>query len=394
MKPSEQSQTGLKSSTLWLMAIACGLCAGANYFNQPLLHAFQQHFSVSAAQAQLTVTFAQVSYALGLLLLVPLGDLLKKHQFIPALMIFAAIGLLICGFAPNIYMLWLGTAITGLSTIAAQVLVPLSTLLVEPKKIGSVIGFLMMGLFLGILLSTTLAGFLSHFFAWNTVYIVSAIVLLIITFLLKSRLPITSNSQIHYLMLFQSMAELIRTEKRLMLRAGVGACAFGSMSVLFSTMALFLSGPPHALSEIYIGMVGLMGVIGALFSQYAGKLADRGLGKWLTISGFICLVISWIAIYTAQWSLLALLIGYALINLGVCTLHITNMNIIYQLRQDARSRINSIYMTIYFIGAASGSALGIVAWNNGGWILTCIVGAILALCSTLFAITDLIKYPK
>lgn len=385
---------GLKTSTLWLMAAACGLCAGANYFNQPLIHSIQTHFAVSSAYAQLTVTFAQVSYAIGLLLLVPLGDLLKKHLFIPILMSLAAVGLLISGFAQNIYMLWLGTALTGLFTIAAQVLIPLSTLLVEPRKTGAVIGFLMSGLFIGILLSTSLAGLLSNLFSWNTVYLLSAGILLILTALLSPRLPHTSTINLNYFGLFRSMAELIKTEKRLVIRAGVGACAFASMSTLFSTMALHLSQPPFQLTDFNIGLIGLTGIVGAVFAQFAGKLADRGYARQLTLTGMLVLCSSWIALYSSQWYLITFLIGFTLINLSISMLHITNMNIIYQLRDDAKSRLNSIYMTLYFIGAASGSALGIFAWNQGGWVMACMVGLGLAIASSLFAITDLIKYPK
>lgn len=390
---TKASPKTIQPSTLWLMAITCGLCAGANYFNQPLIPSIQDYFAIDAAKAQLTVTFAQVSYALGLLLLVPLGDLLKKHYFIPVLMCLAAIGLFISGFAQNIYMLWFGTAMTGLFTIAAQVLIPLSTVLVEPKKTGSVIGFLMSGLLIGILLATTLAGLLSNLFAWNTIYWLSAIALLLCTVLLQPRLPHIPTVKMSYFSMFNSMKILLKTEKRLVLRAGVGAFAFASMSTLFSTMALFLSGKPFFLSDFQIGLIGITGIVGAVFSQFAGKLADRGLFRPLTLFGQIVLLSSWLAIYLSQWYVFIFLIGFSIINLAVATLHVTNMNIIYQLRDDARSRLNSIYMTLYFIGAASGSTLGIFAWNHGGWSMTCVIGLSLALLSALFATLDL-RYAK
>lgn len=391
MAASTQSSSNISIVTLWLMAAACGLCAGANYFNQPLIHSIQQHFSVSSAQAQLTVTFAQVSYAVGLLLLVPLGDLVKKHIFIPLLMSLAGVGLLISGFAQNIYMLWFGTAMTGLFTIAAQVLIPLSATLVEPKKTGAVIGFLMSGLFIGILMATSLAGFLSNLFAWNTVYWVSAVILFLLIILLTPRLPKTATVQLNYFAMFVTMGQLIQSERRLLIRAGVGAFAFASMSTLFSSMALLLSQQPFNFSDFQIGLMGLTGIVGALFAQYAGKLADRGYARQLTQLGILVLLSSWILIYLSQWYVIAFMIGFSSINLSISMLHITNMNIIYQLREDAKSRLNSIYMTLYFIGAASGSALGIYAWNMGGWVMTCAVGFTLAMISAIFASIDLVK---
>ena len=384
----------LSSSTLWLMAIACGLCAGANYFCQPLIHSIQSHFSITAAEAQLTITFAQVSYALGLLFLVPLGDLAKKHLFIPGLMTCAAIGLLISGFAQNIYMLWIGTIITGLFTVAAQVLIPLSTVIVAPEKTGTVVGFLMTGLLVGILLSTSLAGLLSHLYAWNAVYIVSAIILLMIAVLLKPRLPILPTLKISYFNMFRSMGKLLIEEKRLVLRSAMGAITFASMSVLLATTSVLLAQPPFSLSDSVIGMIGLTGLFGALFAQYAGKLADRGYSKHLTLTGSAIVLLSWCILYFSQWYLIAFIVGFALVNLGMSTQHTANLNIVYKLRADAKARINSIYVTLYFIGAASGSALGTWAWNTNGWLLTCSIGFCLAATSLILAMIDSIAFSK
>ena len=137
-------------SLLWLMAIVCGLCAGANYYCQPLISSIQQSFQAPEEQVALTVTFAQVSYALGLLFIVPLGDMLNKAKLIPFLMFGASAGLFICATSTNLSMLWLGTIITGLFSVAAQVLIPLATMAVKPEKTGEVVGFLMSGLLVGI----------------------------------------------------------------------------------------------------------------------------------------------------------------------------------------------------------------------------------------------------
>lgn len=395
LSPAPQSQQFiLDNTTLWLMAFACGLCAGANYFAQPLIHSIQTHFEVTAAQAQFTITCAQVSYALGLLFLVPFGDLVKKHLFIPTLMALAALGLLISGLAPNIYVLWIGTLITGLFTVAAQVLIPLSTAIVAPEKTGAVVGFLMTGLLVGILFSTSLAGLLSHFIAWNAVYIISAIILMLLALLLKPRLPILPQLNLSYGAMFQSMGRLLVEEKRLILRSAIGAITFASMSILFATISVLLAQPPFELADFYIGIIGLTGLIGAFFAQYAGKLADQGYAKQLTISGSFLVLCSWLVLYFSQWYLMAFIIGFAVLNLGMSMQHTTNLNIVYKLRVDAKARMNSIYMTLYFIGAASGSAIGTWAWNHGGWMLTCIFGIILAILSGILVIIDYFKFER
>lgn len=382
------SDISQNKALLWLMAIACGLCAGANYYCQPLIHSIQADFGVPEAQAALTVTFAQVSYALGLLFIVPLGDVVNKTKFIPLLMFLAGIGLLLCGFAINLPMLWIGTIMTGLFSVAAQVLIPLATMAVKPEKIGEVVGFLMSGLLVGILLSTSLAGLLSNLFHWKVIYLLSAVFMFFTAYLLKGRLPYVMRFQLNYAQIFNSMRHLLFEEKRLILRALVGACAFASMSTLFSTMALLLSSPPFHLKDFMIGIVSLIGVFGALSTSYAGKLADRGYTLVLTWAGCGLLLISWTSFFFAKVSLMFYVIGFGLINWGLALIHTSNQNIIFNLRPDAKSRLNAIYMTLYFAGAASGSAIGIFAWRHGGWVMTCSAGLALTLLAALFALID------
>lgn len=388
----ETSDISQNKKLLWLMALACGLTAGANYFCQPLIHSIQQTFTVTTAQAQLTVTFAQMSYALGLLFIVPLGDIVNKTRFIPLLMALAGVGLLICASAVNLPMLWIGTILTGLFSVAAQVLIPFATMTVRPEKIGEVVGFLMSGLLVGILLSTSLSGLLSQLFHWKVIYIVSAVMIFILAYKLKSELPYAMRVRMKYSDVFKSMAELLINEKRLSIRAYAGAGAFASMSVIFSTIAVYLSSDQFKLQDMWIGMVSLVGVFGALSAQFVGKYADRGYGTLFTFMGCGFLVLSWILFYYSSHTILLYLIGFATTNLGLAFVHSCNQNIIFRIRPNAKSRLNAIYMTLYFGGAASGSAIGTYAWNHGGWLYTCIAGISLALFATFFALLDYLLY--
>ena len=373
---------------LWLMAIACGLCAGANYYCQPLISSIQQYYQVPESQVALTVTFAQISYALGLLFIVPLGDMLNKTKLIPFLMLGAAAGLFICASAVNLPMLWVGTIIAGLFSVAAQILIPLATMAVKPEKTGEVVGFLMSGLLVGILLSTSIAGLLSDLFHWKMIYILSGISMLALSFYLKGKLPSLPRLRISYAAIFKSMGILLKQEPRLVLRSLTGACAFAAMSMLFSTIALLLTQEPFQLSDVMVGLVTLVGVFGALSTQFIGKWADRGHIKILSWIGCSILMGSWLFLYFGAVSLLSYILGYGLINLGLAIKHSCNQNVIFRLRPDAKSRVNSLYMTLYFIGGACGSALGVYAWHHGGWSMTCLAGLGLALCATLFALLD------
>lgn len=372
---------------LLLMAIACGLCAGANYYCQPLIYSIHQSFQIPQSQVALTVTFAQVSYALGLLFIVPMGDIVNKTKFIPLLMFLTSIGLFLCAFSSNLNMLWIGTIITGLFSVAAQVLIPFATMTVKPEKMGEVVGLLMSGLLVGILLSTSLAGLLSNLFHWKVIYLISGILMLCIAAVLKARLPFISTSKLSYLAVFQSMGKLILEERRLVYRAFIGAFVFAAMSVLFSTIAVLLKSS-FGLADFMVGIVAIVGVFGALSTKHVGKIADRGYVTALTWGGLALLAISWVFLYNGQFSLWSYILGFGLINLGLATVHSSNQNVIFRLRPDAKSRINSIYMTSYFTGGAWGSALGIYAWQHGGWLWSCLVGLCFVAAAIIFALLD------
>lgn len=372
---------------LWLMAITCGLCAGANYYCQPLIYSIHQSFQIPQSQVALTVTFAQVSYALGLLFIVPMGDIVNKTKFIPLLMFLTSIGLFLCAFSSNLNMLWIGTIITGLFSVAAQVLIPFATMTVKPEKMGEVVGLLMSGLLVGILLSTSLAGLLSNLFHWKVIYLISGILMLCIAAVLKARLPFISTSKLSYLAVFQSMGKLILEERRLVYRAFIGAFVFAAMSVLFSTIAVLLKSS-FGLADFMVGIVAIVGVFGALSTKHVGKIADRGYVTALTWGGLALLAISWVFLYNGQFSLWSYILGFGLINLGLATVHSSNQNVIFRLRPDAKSRINSIYMTSYFTGGACGSALGIYAWQHGGWLWSCLVGLCFVAAAIIFALLD------
>lgn len=373
---------------LWLMAIACGLCAGANYYSQPLIHSIQLYFNMPESQVALTVTFAQVSYALGLLFIVPMGDIVNKIKFIPWLMFCAAIGLLMCAFAVNLPMLWVGTIITGLFSVAAQVLIPLATMAVKPEKTGEVVGFLMSGLLVGLLLSTSLAGLLSNLFNWKLIYFVSAVLMLILAYLLKKRLPHVPVFKMSYGKIFYSMGVLLKEERRLVYRAIIGGFAFAAMSILFSTIAVLLTSEPFKLPDVLVGVATIIGVFGALATAKIGKIADRGHTSILTWIGVALMIVSWALLYFGGKYLTSYILGYGLISFGLAVVHTSNQNIIFRLRPDAKSRINSIYMTAYFTGGACGSALGVYAWHHGGWTMTCLVGVCLVIGSALFSLLD------
>lgn len=382
--PSPAAPAGLSTPVLLLMAVACGLCAGSNYYNQPLLHSIAVHLRISEAMAALTVTMAQVSYAVGLLLLVPLGDKLERRRLIVGLMVLAAIGLFLSGFATSFAWLAVGTLMTGLFSVAAQVLVPMAAALAAPGRSGQAVGLVMSGLLTGILAARSVAGLLSGLGGWNTVYRVAGVAVLLVALALWFALPTLRNpAPPSYGEVLRSLGTLLRTHPRLRSRALLGGLAFASVSALFSTMALLLAGPAHGLNDVHIGLVGLVGVAGALMANVAGRMADQGREQLTTRAGVLLLLASWAALGWGGTHLWAFLLGMLTIDLALQAVHISNQNVIYALAPQARSRLNAVYMTSYFAGAASGSAVGSFAWQHGGWAGTCAVGAGIAVLAVL-----------
>jgi predicted MFS family arabinose efflux permease len=383
--PTAAPDTGtpvLPQGTLLLMATACGLCAGANYFNQPLLHSIAVDLGISEARASLTVTMAQVSYALGLLLLVPLGDMLERRRLVLGLMLLAALGRLASGMAHSFTLLAAGTLMTGLFSVAAQVLVPMAASFAAPGTSGRAVGLVMSGLLVGILASRSVAGVLSDLGGWNAVYWVGALATAGVALLLRRALPLAQPARrMGYGEVMRSLLTLAREQPRLRSRALIGGMGFATVSVLFSTMALLLAGPGYGFGDAQIGLIGLVGVAGALMANMAGRLADRGLEQRTTLAGGLLMLAGWCALWLGGTSLWWFLAGLLIVDAALQALHISNQNVIYALAPSARSRINAVYMTGYFIGASLGSAMGSAVWLHWGWTGASVAGLILSLAT-------------
>ncbi|RXS79321.1 MFS transporter [Streptomyces sp. TM32] len=386
---------GLGRGTLLLMSVATGLSVAGNYFAQPLLDVIGRDLHLSAAVAALVVTVAQVGFGLGLLLLVPLGDLLERRRLAVTLTAATAVFLTVTASAPNAALLLTGTALTGLTSVAAQVVVPYAATLAAPAERGRTVGTVMTGLLLGILLARTAAGLLAEVGGWRTVYWVNAALMLLMAVLLRLRLPtLRTPAGLRYPALLRSMLALFGQEPVLRWRAALGALTFAGFSVLWTALAFLMSGPSYGWQESAIGLLGLVGAAGSLSASAAGRLADRGLVHHVSGAGALLLLGSWALLAAGGagggWSLAALLAGVIVLDLSVQAMHISNQHLVYAVRPEARNRLNSAYMASYFAGGAVGSALTSAVWTAGGWSGVCVLGAALAAAALLVWAADLL----
>src|SRR5690606_26398586 len=362
------SRPQLSRGLLLLMSAATGLAVSGNYFAQPLLDLIGQELRLGPSLAALTVTAAQAGYALGLILLVPLGDLMERRRLAVALYAATALFLLVSAAAPNGTVLLASTALTALTSVATQVVVPFAATLADPAERGRVVGTVMTGLMLGLLLARTASGALADLGGWRTVYWVSAALMARMAVLLRISLPRLGGDgeRLSYAGLLRSTLAMFRYEPLLRWRAGIGALSMASFSVLWTSLTFLLAGP-YGWSESAIGLVGLIGVAGAVTATVAGRLADRGLVQVVSGAGTILLVASWLALGAGASSLFWLLAGVLVLDLAHQAVLNSSQNVIYALRPEARNRINSAFMTAFFAGGAVGSALTSVIWVHGGW---------------------------
>ncbi|MEE9658778.1 MFS transporter [Enterobacter cloacae complex sp. CARB60] len=375
---------GLSPALILLMSVATGLAVASNYYAQPLLDTIARAFNLSASSAGFIVTAAQLGYAAGLLFLVPLGDMFERRMLIVSMTLLAAGGMLITASSQSLTMMIVGTALTGLFSVVAQILVPLAATLASPEKRGKVVGTIMSGLLLGILLARTVAGLLASLGGWRTVYWVASVLMVVMALALWRGLPkVKQENHLNYPQLLASVFSLFTQDKLLRTRALLGCFTFANFSILWTSMAFLLAAPPFNYSEGVIGLFGLAGAAGALGARPAGGLADKGKSHLTTSAGLVLLLLSWAAIWYGHISVLALIVGILVLDLTVQGVHITNQTVIYRVKPEARNRLTAGYMTSYFIGGAAGSLISASAWQHAGWSGVCAIGAIVAALNLL-----------
>lgn len=372
---------GTISPTLVLiLAAACGLAVANLYYAQPLLHELAATFHASSAATGLIVTFTQAGYAAGLVLLVPLGDLLERRRLIVGVLGVAALALAGSALAGSLAVFQLVALGVGCTTVAAQILVPMAADHAAPHRRGRVVGVVMSGLLIGILLSRTLSGLVAAAFGWRTVYWVAAALMVGLATTLRLVLPRDRPAhRLSYPALLSSTAALMRSEPVLRRRALLGALGFAAFSVLWTTLAFLLAGSPYHYGLAVIGLFGLVGAAGALCANVAGHLADRGRARPATLTFSLLVGAAFLLMLPGRTLIVPLVAGIVVLDVGVQGIHITNQTLIYRLRGDARSRLTSAYMTSYFAGGAAGSATAGAVYAGWGWAGVCTLGIAIAI---------------
>ena len=386
------AQAGLPPLLVALMAVATGAIVANLYYAQPVLHEVAATFGVGPGVAATVVTFTQLGYAAGLLLVVPVGDLRPRRGLVPAVFAVAAVALVVCAAAPAFWLFALGSVLLGAVSVGGQVLVPFAADLAQPERRGRVVARIMTGLLLGILLARTVSGAVAQVAGWRAIYWLSAGLMVLFALVLRRALPGEApRPHVPYRSLVGSSLRLLGAEPALRRRAWYGACAFAAFSVLWTSLAFLLSGPPYGYSNAVIGLFGLAGVAGVLAANLAGKLADAGRTPIATVVAGVLLVGSFALLAGGRTSLAALVAGIVVLDAGTQGMQITNQAVVYALRPEARSRINSAYMFCYFLGGAVGSLCTGAVLAADGWHGVCVLGAAFGLLSLAMSMFDRLR---
>ena len=371
------------------MSVCTGLIVANIYYIQPLIELVAKEFNIPDNVAGSAAYFTQAGYATGLLLLVPLGDMMEKRKQILWVTLVAVLSLIGVAIAPAFWIMQSACFLLGLSSIVPQLILPLAANLSDPEQRGKVIGTIMSGLLIGILLSRTLSGAIGEWLGWRSMFWIAAVICLVIIAVIYKRFPKNHSSfSGHYGTLMHSLLSLIKTQPLLREATAISMCSFAVFGSFWTTMVLLFSNAPHHFSSDQVGLFGLAGAAGALAAPLVGSMGDKGNLRRTISTGLGILLFSLSLLYFSRYYVFGFVVGTILLDIGLQAIHISNQTRVYALIPEARNRLNTVYMSCSFAATATGTAIGLSLWkhyNWGGVIVGNIVLVVIAIFILLFS---------
>ena len=388
-----ERSSSIPSWITFLIALSCGVIVANIYYAQPLVGPIAAELGLSPQAAGLIVTMTQIGYGAGLLLIVPLGDLIENRKLVLSVMAIGVAALATAASARHSFPFFLAMLCVGLGSVSVQILVPYAGHLAPERIRGRVIGNVMTGLMLGIMLARPLSSFIASVSSWHAVYALSAVLTVVLALVLRFALPVREpRARLGYGTLLASMVHLARTTPVLQRRALYQAGLFAAFNLFWTTVPLVLAGPDFRMSQAGIALFALAGVGGAVISPIAGRIADRGwttpataLAMLLTTAGF---VLTLIIPPGSPLSLASFVVAAIAIDAGTQGNVTLGYRALFALGAEHRSRLNGLYMTTFFVAGAMGSAVGAWAYVHGGWTLAAYIGGLLPLLTLIYLATE------
>jgi predicted MFS family arabinose efflux permease len=384
---AESRTTDVPAWLVLLLAASCGLIGANVYYAQPLIAPIAADLGLSAHASGLIMAVGQIGYGAGLLLVVPLGDLLENRRLVVGLIAFTAASLLLAALSRHAALFLPASLAIGLGAVAVQVLVPYAANLAPDAVRGRVVGNVMSGLMLGIMLARPAAGLITDLLSWHAVFFTSAVLMVALAVGLRAVLPARwPEGGVSYGSLLMSMAGLARHTPILRRRAAYQAGLFSAYSVFWTTVPLLLADR-FQLSQSGIALFAIAGVAGTIAAPIAGRVADRGWSRPATLAALLVGASAFL-IGLAGHSITVLVIAANLLDFGVAANLVLGQRAIFSLGANMRSRLNALYMAMFFGAGGLGSAVGAWAYAQGGWTLSSWIGFGLPIAAALVWVSE------
>lgn len=364
-----ENNNTMDKKLLWLMTITTVMTIGNVYYSQPLLGEMSVYFNRPPSEVGSIPTLTQLGYVTGMLLLTPLGDVLEKRKLLVTMFILAAASLLGAGFAPNFYSFLFFSFAIGATAVLVQILIPFVALLSSKEERGKNLGMVLSGALIGVLISRTLSGFLAGYLGWRGVYFAAAATMLILAFVLSRNLPEHHSTQkMKYHHLIHSVWHLFKTIPEIRVISITGALMYASLSAFWVSLTFLLHSPEYNMGPMAAGLFGLVGAMSALSANITGRHAERIGAKKIVLYCIGAMTLAFIIMGFTYHSLIGLIVGTILLDIGAQTATVSNQTQIYALHSEAQTRINTIYKICYFFGGAVGSYTSSLAWQYDAWL--------------------------
>ncbi|WP_083828964.1 MFS transporter [Parafrankia sp. EUN1f] len=379
----------LSDHRILVLAITAGAVAANLYYGQTLLVDMAQGLGVGESTIGAIVASTQLSYAVGLVLLVPLGDVADRRRLVSILLAATMVVLAGVATAPNAAVLLIASIMLGLVNVTPQIALPLAVHLSRPADRGRVAGQIMTGLLTGILLSRTVAGIIGGQFGWRTMYGCAAVWTAVLLVACRRALPISPKTTdwAYRDLVANTFLLAVRTRglRRPML---YGFLAFAVLTGFWTTLPARLSGAPFERGPTAVGLIALIGVGGALAAPRAGRIADMGRGRLVTLCGLLMIASSFCVLAAGRSSLVVLALGVVLLDVGYSAANSANQQRIFASAGETAARLNTIYVVTLFAGGTLGTNAALAIWQQWGWTGVCLFGGLLASAGAAAATTD------
>lgn len=384
---------GIPRHLLLMMAVLAGFTVANLYYNQALLELISQGIGITQAEANLITVITQVGYALGLLFIVPLADMVSVRRITTLAMSVAAASALSIAYAQNVWLIWAASLTLGLSSIMPQLYIPMATLYSRPENKSRNMGYVASGLLTGILSARVISGYVGEWLGWRAMFIIVAVLMLlglIVTLVMMPQMrPLFHGT---YRQLMRSVGRIFIHHPRIRLYSLRPALGFGSVLSVWSCLAFHLAEPPFEAGSDVVGMLGLCGVVGAVAASGVGKYVPRIGILRMSVIGASCQLSAWIVVYIFGYTYGGIIAAIILADIGAQCQQISNQSGCLQELPEATNRVNTIFMTTLFTGGSLGTLLSGIGWNHEGWTGVCFVGASFAILSLLLSGYDRMVY--